>query len=253
MEADFEAGFNAYKNGDYKTAKEHFIPLSKAKNLYAKAGLARMYEEGLGVKKNLKKAFELYKSAAYGGIESCFANVGYCYEWGKGIKSDLNLAFQYYAQGAEKGDLGACYNLATLFMQGKGVEKDIFQATKYLEYAAQRGDGASLYSLGLMYLQGEELEQDIPVGIQFLEMAADVQFVPAMRELGLVFFEGNFLDPNLEEAWIWFNLSRSGGDPEGQANCFKVKARARETSKKINSEAMMKRSFEMHVKIYGQA
>ena len=123
-------------------------------------------------------------------------------------------------------------------MQGKGVEKDIFQATKYLNMS-QRGDGVSLYSLGLMYLRGEELEQDIPAGIQFLEMVG-VQFVPAMRELGLAFFEGKFLDQNLEEAWIWFNLSRSGGDPEGQDNCFKVKARAKETSKIINDQAMLK-------------
>ena len=206
----------------------------------------------LGVKK-IPKAFELYKSAADGGVESCFVNVGYCYEWGKGIESDLEFTLHYYVRRTEKGDLGACYNLATLFMQGKGVEKDIFQATKYLEYVMQRGDGVSLYSLGLMYLRGEELEQDIPAGIQFLEMAAGVQFVPAMRELGLAFFEGKFLDQNLEEAWIWFNLSRSGGDPEGQDNCFKVKARAKETSKIINDQAMLKRSFEMHAKIYGQA
>ena len=31
MEADFETGLNAYKNGDYKTAKKHFVPLQKRK------------------------------------------------------------------------------------------------------------------------------------------------------------------------------------------------------------------------------
>ena len=42
--------------------------------------------------------------AADRGDTLAYANIGYCYENGEGVKKDLKMAEFYYKKGAEEGD-----------------------------------------------------------------------------------------------------------------------------------------------------
>ena len=54
------------------------------------------YQKGIGTKKDLKKAFELYlKSAKLNHIDG-IKNVGYCYRNGIGTKKDLKEADYWF-------------------------------------------------------------------------------------------------------------------------------------------------------------
>ena len=57
-----------------------------------------MYDRGLGVKEDPKRACELYKLAADQGHHTAQYNVGYMYKIGRGVKSDelfLDLDHSY--------------------------------------------------------------------------------------------------------------------------------------------------------------
>ena len=65
--------------------------------------LARMYEEGLGVEKDMTEAIRLYKAVAK--VEF-FAQValGRIYSSGKSVVADRNEALRYYSLATEWGD-----------------------------------------------------------------------------------------------------------------------------------------------------
>lgn len=57
----FDKGMNYFIKGQYHKALPHFVKASNKGNKEAQFYLANMYEKGLGVQKNNKKAIELFK------------------------------------------------------------------------------------------------------------------------------------------------------------------------------------------------
>ncbi|KAI9209520.1 uncharacterized protein BJ171DRAFT_484204 [Polychytrium aggregatum] len=71
------------------------------KNPMAQNMLGYCYEEGIGIEKDGRKAFELYeRSAKEGGWAPAQFNVGMCYEKGVGTERDLALAEIWYQKAA---------------------------------------------------------------------------------------------------------------------------------------------------------
>ncbi len=65
--------------------------------------LARMYEEGLGVEKNVGEAIRLYKAVSKVEFFAQIA-LGRIYLEGKGVAADRDEAFRYYQLATEWGD-----------------------------------------------------------------------------------------------------------------------------------------------------
>ncbi|GBG64079.1 hypothetical protein CBR_g40527 [Chara braunii] len=81
-------------------------------NTGAAANLARCYELGRGVQRDLNMAFQLYLRAATDGNHVAMYHVGRCYEYGRGVpKQDWTKAVIWYRRSAE-------YNPAALFKLG---------------------------------------------------------------------------------------------------------------------------------------
>src|SRR5215831_16914450 len=64
----------------------------------ALSNLGAMYLNGLGVKKNEKKAFELIQQAADKGFTSAEFGLGSMYANGRGVKQDLPKAVEWYCK-----------------------------------------------------------------------------------------------------------------------------------------------------------
>ena len=56
LNGPFERGFYAYKEGRYSTALEYWLPLAQAGDSRAQRRVGGMYEHGLGVPQDVKKA-----------------------------------------------------------------------------------------------------------------------------------------------------------------------------------------------------
>ena len=137
-----------YKNGigvkqDIKKAIKYFEKAAKSDYVYAFNNLGKYYED----LKNYKKAFNSYlKSANFG--ESWAANkIGEMYRQGIGVKKDLKKAYEYYIISEEAAIREICwyskYNLAKYFyLNGSalvGIEPDFNKAIELLEEASNNG------------------------------------------------------------------------------------------------------------------
>jgi uncharacterized protein len=65
----------------------------------------------------MKRSFELYEQAAKQGLPKAQSLVAAGYYHGLGVKRDLKKAVQWYKTGAASGDPNAQYNLGAMYEQ----------------------------------------------------------------------------------------------------------------------------------------
>ncbi|MCB9036690.1 MAG: sel1 repeat family protein [Lewinellaceae bacterium] len=135
---------NAYKDNDFFTANQQEI-------------LAYLYREGMGTKKNIEMAFELYEKSAkrnwgwgqFGLAEMYFDNGDYksCMYWcRKALENDVGWAFQ---------------KIGDMYRDGKGVEVNSNKAMEYYLKSAYRGVDWGYACLGdLFYTGTQTIERD---------------------------------------------------------------------------------------------
>ena len=111
---------------DEKLMKEH--PEDRIK---ANMALARIFTDGIGVKKNQAEAFGYYLKCAELDDVEAMAMVGNCYLYGEGIKKDTKAAFPWNEKAAKAGNERAIRNLAVSYDFGTGVKKDAKKAIEW--------------------------------------------------------------------------------------------------------------------------
>src|SRR5436305_15185533 len=125
---DFQAGMDAYADGDYKTALEKWRPLAEAGDPASQTNLGFLYYEGKGVPQNYEEALKWYRKAALNGYPDAAFNLGVAYSEGKG------------------GQL--------VPMEGLGVMRHKTQALHWYQLAADSGYAPAQMLLGKIYLGG---------------------------------------------------------------------------------------------------
>lgn len=116
---------------------------ASANDPIAQNNLGFMYDNGLGVKRNNRKAFELFKLAAdapQGELLDPYAlvNLGLAYEFGRGTNVDYKEAVKWYQMGADARNSEAEYRLALMYKRGLGVPRNEQMAASWLKKAAFR-------------------------------------------------------------------------------------------------------------------
>ena len=90
--------------------------------------LAKIYRDGIGVKKNPEEMFRYYMKAAQMEEVEAFALVGQCYMYGEGVKKDGKRAFEWNEKAAQAGNDKGIRNYAVCFDFGTGTKKNAEQA-----------------------------------------------------------------------------------------------------------------------------
>lgn len=160
-------------------------------NADAQFNLGLLYDEGLGVTQNYKKAFEWYQKAAEQGLADAQFNLGVLYDlfnnstfvgdsakavkWYKkaaeqghahaqnnlgliyhgildGESSNYTEAFKWWEKAAKQGLPGAQFNLADCYYFGKGVERNTKEAVKWYKKAAEGGNKSAQMVLNVLKL-----------------------------------------------------------------------------------------------------
>lgn len=182
--ASLSAAEAALEKKDYAVALENLQPLSKEGNLNASNLLGQLYEQGLGVEKNLEKAKSLYdrgarqghipsvnslralRNRAYAvelsnlqadikaGKASALNRAGEMYEFGYGTERDGAKAFALYQQAADTGLVAAQHNLGRCYNFGTGTEQNFEKAEHWYLTAAQQGHTDAMFYLGTLYSNG---------------------------------------------------------------------------------------------------
>ncbi len=177
--------------------------------------LARMYEMGWGLPRDLARAKELYEAAATQGetyiarsdtyfpanprAQQNFAAMLY---WGSAGESDVPRAAAMWQQASQKFQAHSLANLAWLHRRGKGVRKNHKKsADLYLEairLLSMQEDSPNMF-LGNENRFGSDLDMaDVP--LDWLNAAAEQNQREALATLGYMFHAGKAVPTNLETA-----------------------------------------------------
>ena len=138
--ADLYKGFEAFKNKDYLSSFNEFLPLAEEGDHLAQFFLGYFYKNGLSVEKNLDQAIKWYELSAKKGNPYAQNNLALMYEKGIGFSINQEKALQLYKLSAEQGYSLAQYNLGVMYLNGKGVDKDLINGYMWFSLSSLNGD-----------------------------------------------------------------------------------------------------------------
>src|SRR5256885_2330217 len=113
----YESGKKFYEEKNYEKALALFMVSAEqnhadAQNYDAGQGnLGYMYQFGLGVEKDEKKAFEWYELSAKQNNAYAQCRLGYMYQNGLSVKKDEKKAVEWYERSAKQNNATAQDNL----------------------------------------------------------------------------------------------------------------------------------------------
>ncbi len=217
----------AYKYLKKDDHRQAFPLLQKAAELgdsWAQYHLGFSYQEGQGVRKDLKKAMGWYEKSARSGYDSAqlnlgilFAlrfknfrkavefyrlaaaqgnvdaqfNLGLYYEEGRpGVPVDRRKGFDWYLKAAQGGHVKAQHAVGYCYHEGLGRRRNARQAVQWYIKAARQGNIYSMYNLGLSYLSGDGVPQSCAQAVKWLRAAAGQGHTAAAKKLKQLATEG---------------------------------------------------------------
>ena len=139
VQADYEAGVNAYYRQDYETALREFKTVAAAGDENAQYNVGLMYLKGQGVPENPEEASRWFHRAAMQGQVDAQSFLGALHADGQGVHQDYALAAYWLTRAADAGHPAAQSFLGQLYFDGLGVARDYVQA--YVWFSLAEGNG----------------------------------------------------------------------------------------------------------------
>lgn len=186
----------------------------KAGNLAAYHNMGNLYRKGLGVEKDLSRAFELYLHAAELGHMEDQGNVGYMYMQGQGVKQDYKQAMKWLAMAGDQNWAPALDKIGLLYLNGFGTKVDVAKAIDFFQRGTSLGDRNAMVNLATLYMQGNGVKQDNAIARDIFLRAARLGAVAAYMNLGNIYNEGKGVKPDPMEAAFWYTLASREGREE---------------------------------------
>ncbi|MBU3004320.1 tetratricopeptide repeat protein [Paraglaciecola arctica] len=159
----------AFQRKHYDVAFRSFNEISQVSNV-AKFHLAKMYEQGLGVAQNPKRAIRNYSSAAEHGSTDAMKALGTLFSNGMLLGKNYKEAFRWFHQAAMAGDTEAQGRVALMYKNGQGTSADIVLADAWLDIScAEKTRSICSLRKGFL-LTPEQLKQSHLLSIKFQKM-----------------------------------------------------------------------------------
>ena len=204
---------------------------------HAQLALAQIYDNGTGVEKDLKKAFELYTLASNQGCAHSQYCMGDMYQGGEGVEVDLEKAVEFYGLSATKGNPQGQIRLACCYESGIGVEEDIDKAFELAMLSAKQGNAEAQNFVGECYRKGNAVDLNWKKAVKWYRLSAKQEFPNAQTALGLCYEKGRGVEENIDKAIELYKLSAAQGYPNAHyylARCYIFcKGKQKQEQKKI--------------------
>ncbi|MBA3446079.1 MAG: caspase family protein [Pseudaminobacter sp.] len=178
--------------------------------------MGNLYRKGLGVEKDLEKAFELYMYAAERGHPEDQSNIGVMYMQGSGVAEDYKLALEWLTKASEQNWATAHDKIGLLYLNGWGVEKDTAKAFEEFGKGANLGNAPAMVNYANSFRKGVGTDQNFKKAYRLYMQAANLGATPAFVNLGVLSAEGKGTEKDLSEAAFWFTLASRDGNEEAQ-------------------------------------
>ncbi len=109
----FEEACARWDSGDHRGAFRRFLIGAKAGDVSSQLNVGLFYDEGIGVRKDGKKALHWYRRAHRGGSTSAAVNIGILLR----DQGSLAAARQWFERAVKRGNDDANLQLAEAFLQ----------------------------------------------------------------------------------------------------------------------------------------
>lgn len=136
-----QVAVEAFRSGYDQAALSMLKPLADEGSPKAQYWLADIYENGLGVKRDMPTALSLLEKSAAQGFVPAERHLGELYLRGTGTLQDFGKAQTWLRKAAIAGDAGAQRQLGHINALGLGVAADLPQAYGWYANAVLGGDG----------------------------------------------------------------------------------------------------------------
>ena len=196
------------KNGYGDEAIRELERLSGLNNPSAQFFLAKFYQLGSIVDRDVDRAISLYASAANAGhvmAKLCLAMI-YAER-----EEKHEIAFKLLGEVADNGIASAQFMLGEFYEYGKGTEKDIDTAILWYERAAKQHYISAEAKFGDLYLNGIGFEKDEKKAYEIYLKAAKRDFAPAFISLGDCYQHGKGTKKSLENAARMYTIALERG------------------------------------------
>ncbi len=197
----------------YKQANEYLI---KSKALgYTKANiqLSNMYLNGLGFRKNKKKAFKNLEEAVNNHEVHAMHQLGLFYLQGIGCKRNEQNAQKYFELASENKISLGMYHLGCLHLDAKQIKKDYQNGFFWLDKSAENGCILAINRLKELYQNSHQfLKKKSQLYLQEMtfyydELLAKQNDDEALIRVGFTYYYGNdFCKVNYEKANLYFKM-----------------------------------------------
>ena len=114
--SNINSAMNDFYAGNYTEAYNKLLPLAKAGNGIAQNNIGLLYDKGLGIKQDYKKAFFWYEKSTKQGYSTAMSNLATLYQNGNGVKRNINIAIKLYEKATEQDNPLALNNLGYIYI-----------------------------------------------------------------------------------------------------------------------------------------
>ncbi len=178
---------------------------------------------------NYATARMIWEALAERGNAEANFNLGILYEDGLGVPKDMARALQYFERSAESGNQRAQYRLGLLYSAGGTVPLDPARSRKWLGAAAAQGDADAAKLLAMRERAGADPRDDAYYRAEVLHVLgrnqeaaaiwkdlADAGDTRSRTRLAWLYEAGQGVPRDLDQAARLFRRSAEEGDPEAQ-------------------------------------
>ena len=159
---------------------------------------------------DFSKAFEWYSKGGELENSSCLYMLAYCSYYGIGTEEDYQKGYGYLERGANAGSIDAYAFLGYVYYKPLGVEKDMQKAVEYYTVAANAGMPYALSTLGDFYYYGY-VDTDFELAFKYYLAAAELGYSYAEYSVGYAYIYGEGVEENYDEGVKWLRLAADAG------------------------------------------
>ena len=131
--------------------------------------IGRMFLRGEGMEQSFDKALTWFRRGLVNADALCQYELGLMYQEGLGVRRDIMTAADYYKEAANQDLAAAQIRLAQLFLD----QGDIQTATRYLEIAARHGHIEAFYHLAEISNNGIGRERSCSMATAYYKLVAE--------------------------------------------------------------------------------
>jgi len=177
--------------------------------------IGMLYENGVGVKKDMEKASNYYLRAADLGMNEAQCKIADWYERGEYFERDLFKSLMWYKKCSEKNNFDDAMNFARVCSNEEFDVDDIKdylpKAIDILNDAIKIGEIDAMAYLGALQLRGLDEGANPEDGYKLLKIAAFKGQVEAQILLGDACANGKGTERNLIESRRWYEVAAKNG------------------------------------------